>query len=194
MKQFILAAALLLISASSFAQTQTWKADLAHSKVGFSVSHLVVSEVEGKFTDYTATLTTDANSKPEKIEAVIKAASITTDNEARDKHLKSDDFFAAEKFPELTFVSKSIKATGKNSYKVTGDLTMRGVTKTVTLDTKYNGQVKDPWGNVKSGWVATTTVNRFDYGLQWNKAIETGGLVVGKNVDISLKLEFGLQK
>ncbi|MDP3147964.1 MAG: YceI family protein [Ignavibacteria bacterium] len=194
MKQFILAAALLLISASSFAQTQTWKADLAHSKVGFLVSHLVVSEVEGKFTDYTATLTTDANSKPEKIEAVIKAASITTDNEARDKHLKSDDFFAAEKFPELTFVSKSIKATGKNSYKVTGDLTMRGVTKTVTLDTKYNGQVKDPWGNIKSGWVATTTVNRFDYGLQWNKAIETGGLVVGKNVDISLKLEFGLQK
>ena len=195
MKKLILAAAaLLLVSASSFAQTQIWKADKVHSKVGFSVSHLVVSEVEGKFSDYDATLTTDANGKLEKVEAVIKVASITTDNADRDKHLKSDDFFAAEKYPELTFVSKSIKAAGKNSYKIIGDLTMRGVTKSVTLDTKFNGQIKDPWGNTKSGWVATTTVNRFDYGLQWNKALEAGGLVVGKDVDISLKLEFGLQK
>ncbi len=195
MKQFILTATvLLLISASSFAQTQIWKADKVHSKVGFSVSHLVVSEVEGKFSDYDATLTTDATGKLEKVDAVIKVASITTDNADRDKHLKSDDFFAAEKYPELTFVSKSIKATGKNNYKITGDLTMRGVTKSVTLDTKFNGEIKDPWGNTKSGWVATTTVNRFDYGLQWNKALEAGGLVVGKDVDISLKLEFGLQK
>ena len=195
MKQFILAAtALLFITASSFAQTQTWKADKVHSKVGFSVSHLVVSEVEGKFSDYDATLTTDAKGKLEKVEAVIKTASINTDNADRDKHLKSDDFFAAEKYPELTFVSKSIKASGKNGYKITGDLTMRGVTKSVTLDTKFNGQIKDPWGNTKSGWVATTTVNRFDYGLQWNKAVEAGGLVVGKEVTISLKMEFGLQK
>jgi len=195
MKQFILAAtALLFITASSFAQTQTWKADKVHSKVGFSVSHLVVSEVEGKFLDYEATLTTNANGKLEKVEAVIKVASINTDNADRDKHLKSDDFFAAEKYPELTFVSKSIKASGKNGYKITGDFTMRGVTKSVTLDTKFNGQIKDPWGNTKSGWVATTTVNRFDYGLQWNKAVEAGGLVVGKDVDISLKLEFELQK
>jgi len=195
MKKLILATvAFALISASSFAQTQTWKPDKVHSRIGFSVTHLVISQVEGKFNDYDVTLTTDAKGKPEKVEADIKVASITTDNEARDKHLKSDDFFAAEKYPELTFVSKSIKATGKNTYKITGDLTMRGVTKTVTLDTKFNGEIKDPWGNSKSGWVATTTVNRFDYGLQWNKAIETGGLVVGKNVDISLNLEFGLQK
>lgn len=195
MKKLILAtAALLLVSASSFAQTQTWKPDKVHSKVGFSVSHLVVSEVEGKFSDYDVTLTTDAKGKLKKVDAVIKVASITTDNVDRDKHLKSDDFFAVEKYPELTFVSKSIKASGKNGYKVTGDLTMRGVTKSVTLNTKFNGQIKDPWGNTKSGWVATTTVNRFDYGLQWNNAIEAGGLVVGKDVDISLKLEFGLQK
>lgn len=195
MKKLILAtAALLLVSASSFAQTQTWKPDKVHSKVGFSVSHLVVSEVEGKFSDYDVTLTTDAKGKLEKVDAVIKVASITTDNVDRDKHLKSDDFFAVEKYPELTFVSKSIKASGKNGYKVTGDLTMRGVTKSVTLNTKFNGQIKDPWGNTKSGWVATTTVNRFDYGLQWNNALEAGGLVVGKDVDISLKLEFGLQK
>jgi len=195
MKKLILAtAALLLVSASSFAQTQTWKPDKVHSKVGFSVSHLVVSEVEGKFSDYDVTLTTDAKGKLEKVDAVIKVASITTDNIDRDKHLKSDDFFAVEKYPELTFVSKSIKASGKNGYKVTGDLTMRGVTKSVTLNTKFNGQIKDPWGNTKSGWVATTTVNRFDYGLQWNNAVEAGGLVVGKDVDISLKLEFGLQK
>lgn len=195
MKKLILTTvALLLVSASSFAQTQTWKPDKVHSNVGFSVTHLVISEVEGKFSDYDATLITDAKGKPEKIDAVIKVASITTDNADRDKHLRSDDFFAAEKYPELTFVSKSIKSTGKNSYKITGDLTMRGVTKTVTLNAKFNGEVKDPWGNTKSGWSATTSVNRFDYGLQWNKAIETGGLVVGKDVTINLKLEFGLQK
>jgi len=186
--------ALLFISATLFAQTQTWKADKVHSKVGFSVSHLVVSEVEGKFADYEATVTTDGKGKLEKVEAVIKVASINTDNEDRDKHLKSDDFFSTEKFPEITFVSKSIKATGKNGYKITGDFTMRGVTKTVTLNAKFNGEIKDPWGNIKSGWSATTTINRFDYGLSWSKAVETGGLVVGKDVDISLKLELGLQK
>ena len=195
MKNLILATvALLFISASSFAQTQIWKADKAHSKVGFSVTHLVVSEVEGKFSDYETTVTTDDKGKLEKVEAVIKVASISTDNESRDKHLKSDDFFSAEKFPEITFVSKSIKSTGKNTYNITGDFTMRGVTKTVTLDAKYNGEIKDPWGNVKSGWSATTTVDRFEYGLAWNKAIESGGLVVGKDVNISLKLELGLQK
>ncbi|MDP3684387.1 MAG: YceI family protein [Ignavibacteria bacterium] len=195
MKKIILAAvALLLITSSSFAQTKVWKADKAHSKVGFSISHLVVSEVEGKFSDFEATITTDAKGKLEKVEAVIKTTSINTDNEDRDKHLRSDDFFSAEKFPEITFVSKSIKASGKNGYKISGDYTMHGVTKSVTLDAKFNGEVKDPWGNVKSGWVATTTANRFDYGLTWSKAVETGGLVVGKDVDISLKLEFGLQK
>ncbi len=195
MKKIILATvALLLITASSFAQTKIWKVDKAHSKVGFAISHLVVSEVEGKFNDYEATVTTDEKGNLQNVEAVIKVASVNTDNEARDKHLKSDDFFSAEKFPEITFVSKSIKATGKNSYKITGDYTMHGVTKSVTLNAKFNGEIKDPWGNVKSGWVATTTINRFDYGLSWSKAVETGGLVVGKDVDISLKLEFGLQK
>lgn len=195
MKKIILAAAvLLLITANSFAQTKIWKVDKAHSKVGFAISHLVVSEVEGKFTDYEASATTDEKGTLQNVEAVIKVASVNTDNEARDKHLKSDDFFSAEKFPEITFVSKSIKATGKNSYKITGDYTMHGVTKSVTLNAKFNGEIKDPWGNVKSGWVATTTINRFDYGLSWSKAVETGGLVVGKDVDISLKLEFGLQK
>jgi len=195
MKKIILATVvLLLITASSFAQTKVWKADKAHSKVGFAISHLVVSEVEGKFSDYEATVTTDEKGKLQKVEAIIKVASVNTDNEARDKHLRSDDFFSAEKFPEITFVSKSIKSSGKNGYKITGDYTMHGVTKSVTLDAKFNGEVKDPWGNTKSGWVATTTVNRFDYGLTWSKAVETGGLVVGKNVDISLKLEFELQK
>lgn len=195
MKKIILAVvALFLITANTFAQTKIWKVDKSHSKVGFAISHLVVSEVEGKFNDYEATVTTDEKGNLQNVEAVIKVASVNTDNEARDKHLKSDDFFSAEKFPEITFVSKSIKATGKNSYKITGDYTMHGVTKSVTLKAKFNGEIKDPWGNVKSGWVATTTINRFDYGLSWSKAVETGGLVVGKDVDISLKLEFGLQK
>jgi len=195
MKKLMLATAmLLLINAGTFAQTQTWKSDKVHSKVGFSISHLVVSEVEGKFSDFDATLTAGAKGKLEKVEAVIKTASINTDNEARDKHLRSNDFFSAEKFPEITFVSKSIKAEGKNGYKITGDFTMHGVTKTITLNAKYNGEVKDPWGNTKSGWSATTSLNRFDFDLKYSAALETGGLVIGKDVNISLKLEFDLKK
>jgi polyisoprenoid-binding protein YceI len=177
-------------AATSPAQT-TWSLDRAHSNVSFTVTHLVISEVEGRFTDFDVTLT---QPKPDSFEgasvtADIKTASINTDNTDRDKHLRSNDFLNAEKFPSLTFKSTKFEKTGENSYKIHGTLTIREVTKPVVLDAQFTGTVKDPWGNTKAGFKATTTIDRFAYGVQWDKAIETGGLVVGKNIDITLLMQ-----
>ena len=189
---FFTAAILFTVIGGVAAQT-TWKADKAHSKIDFSVTHMVIAEVDGRFTDFDATLTASKDDFSDaKITATIKTASITTDNDFRDKHLRSDDFFNADKYPEIKFKSTSIEKTGENTYKITGDLTIRDTTKTVVLDTKYNGQVVG-MGATKCAFKATTTINRFDYGVHWDKTIESGGLVVGKNVDITLLLEFNKQ-
>jgi len=170
-----------------------WKADKAHSKIDFSVTHMVIAEVDGRFTDFDATLTASKDDFIDaKITATIKTTSITTDNDFRDKHLRSDDFFNADKYPEIKFKSTSIEKTGDNTYKIIGDLTIRDTTRSVVLDTKYNGQVV-AMGATKIAFKATTTINRFDYGVHWDKTIESGGLVVGKNVDITLLLEFNKQ-
>jgi polyisoprenoid-binding protein YceI len=151
---------------------------------------MVISEVSGRFNDFDASLVqTSDDLSGSKLNASIKVNSINTDNEGRDKHLKSPDFFDAEKNPEITFVSKSFEKTGKNTYKVTGDLTMKGVTKPVVLDTKFNGQLKDPMGNVRAGFKATTTVNRTDFGVKWNKTLETGGLLIGEKVEVTINIE-----
>lgn len=183
---------LLIIVISVFianAQT-TWNTDVVHSNVQFSVSHMVISEVTGGFVDFDATLiqTKDDFSKS-TLQATIKTNTINTNNEKRDAHLKSADFFDAENFPEITFISKSFEKSGKNKYKITGDLTMHGVTKPVVLYTKYNGQINDPRGNTTAGFRATTTVNRKDFGIAWNKTLETGGLLVGENVDVIINIE-----
>lgn len=185
-----------LLFGLSLTTAQTiWNSDLSHSRVDFSVSHLVIAEVTGRFTQFEVTLQQEKEDfSDSKLEATIKTASINTDSEGRDKHLRSDDFLNAEKFPDITFKSTSFVKTGKDTYKVTGDLTIRDVTKTVVLDTKYNGSVTDPRGNVKSAFKATSSVNRFDYGVKWNKAIETGGLVAGDTVTITLLVELGKQK
>jgi polyisoprenoid-binding protein YceI len=128
------------------------------------------------------------------VTAIIKTASVNTDNDKRDAHLRSDDFFNAAKFPEIRFVSTSFEKAGKDTYKITGDLTIRDVTKTVQLDTKYNGSIKDPWGNTRAGFKATTTINRTEYGAKWNKVLEAGGYLVGENVDITLLVELQEQK
>ncbi len=186
--------ALLLTAGSAFAQT-AWELDKVHTNVMFTVSHMVVAEVTGSFTDFDASI---SHTKPDYSDAqasmTIKVASISTDNEKRDAHLKSEDFFAAEKFPEITFKSKSFKKTGDNTYKITGDFTMRGVSKTIELDAKYKGEVKDPWGNIRSGWKVTGTINRLDFGVNWNKAIEAGGFVVGPDVEININTEFTKKK
>ena len=173
------------------AQTSLWVVDKAHSTVNFSVSHMVVAEVTGRFKDFDAKVTQTGDSFSDSyVEAVIKTASIATDNERRDSHLRSDDFFNAEKYPEITFKSTSVKKTGKNTYNITGNLTIRDVTKPVVLNALYRGEIKDPRGNVKRGVKATTTINRFDFGTKWNAAMESGSLIAGEDVEITLLMEF----
>jgi polyisoprenoid-binding protein YceI len=191
---FVVFFALLIIAIGVKAQS-TWKLDLAHSKVSFSVSHMVISDVTGRFTDFDVTLVhTKDDLTDGKLTATIKVKSINTDNEGRDKHLRSADFFDAEKYPEITFVSKSFEKTGKNTYKIMGDLTMHGATKPVVLETKFNGTVNDPWGNTKAGFKATTTVNRKDFGIVYNKTLEAGGLLIGENVEVTINVELGKEK
>ena len=195
MKKMVLLLVFGLIAAIPATAQQTWKIDQSHSNVMFTVSHLVVSDVTGYFKEFEGKLTTTKDDFSDAmVDVSIKIASINTDIEKRDNHLKSDDFFNAEKFPMMTFTSRKFEKTGNNTFKITGDLTIRDVTKEVVLDAKYKGQVVDPWGNTKAGWVATTIINRFDYNLKWNAAMEAGGLVVGENVDIRLNMELGLQK
>lgn len=185
----LFAVVLILTASSLFAQTE-WVLDKSHSQVGFSVTHLVITEVDGYFKDYDAKVVTKGDDfSTATIDFTINTNSIFTDSEGRDKHLRSDDFFNAEKFPQMTFKGKSLKKLGDNKYKLVGDLTIRDVTKQVELDVKYNGMVKDPWGNTKAGFKVTGEINRFDYNLKWDKAIETGSLVVGKEVELIIDLQ-----
>ncbi|MEG8946482.1 YceI family protein [Rosettibacter firmus] len=181
---------LLALSITSLQAQTKWTFDKAHSKVQFKVAHMVISEVTGQFKSYDGTVeTTKDDFTDAKVNFTIDVNSIDTDNEQRDKHLKSDDFFNAEKFPKITFVSKSFKKVGDKKYKLTGDLTIRNFTKQVELDVTYNGTVKDPWGNTRAGFKVTGRINRFDYGLKWNALLELGGAVAGENVDIIIDAE-----
>ncbi len=190
MKRLLVLTAFLTSVVGIHAQTQ-YQLDRSHSNVLFTVSHLIVSEVTGSFRDFDATITTMKEDFSDAVVQVnIKTASIDTDNERRDNHLRSDDFFLSEKHPEITFKSRSFRKTGDKTFVISGDLTMRGITKAIDLDAVYNGEVKDPWGNIKTGWKATGRVNRFDYGLKWNSLMETGGAVVGQDVDITINAEF----
>ena len=184
-----LAAILVLVSISLFSQT-TWTVDKAHTKVGFSITHMVITSVEGFFKDYDAKITSkDDDFSTAGIDFTINTNSIFTDNEKRDNHLRSDDFFNAEKYPQLIFKSKLIKKVGEDKYKLVGDFTIRDVTKEIELDVKLNGIIKDGFGNTRAGFKITGEVNRFDYNLKWSKTIETGGLIAGKEVELIINLE-----
>jgi len=183
-----------LIVAMAGAQTSGWRLDRAHSSINFSIKHMVISEVTGKFGDFDITFTSSKDDFSDAtVEATIKMNSINTEASGRDNHLKSDDFFNAEKFPEIKFKSTSFKKTGDNAYKIIGDMTIRDSTKPVTFDAVYNGNAVTG-KNIHSGWKATTTINRFDFGLKWNRMLETGGLVAGDKVNITLNLEFVKEK
>lgn len=193
MKKLLITAATSLLVMSANAQVN-WKVDASHSKLGFSVTHLMVSETEGKFKVYEGSV----NSKSEmdftdaKIEFSADVASINTEDEKRDGHLKSPDFFDAEKYPKITFKSTSMKpsAKSKTTYILTGDLTMHGVTKKVTFTaTGASKIVKDPYGNIKNGFKVLGTINRKDFGLTWNMALEAGGVIVSEDVKIDLNIE-----
>lgn len=181
---------ILIVSLGSLQAQTKWTFDKAHSKVQFKVTHMVISEVTGQFKSYDGTVETSKDDFTDaKINFTIDVNSINTDNEQRDNHLKSDDFFNAEKYPKITFVSKSFKKVGDKKYKLVGDLTIRNITKQVELDVVYNGTVKDPWGNTRAGFKVTGQVNRFDFGLKWNALLELGGAVVGETVDIIIDVE-----
>jgi polyisoprenoid-binding protein YceI len=167
-----------------------WSVDTAHSKVNFSVRHMVISEVTGHFNVYELkSESLNGNLENSSLEFSIDASSIDTGMSDRDKHLKSADFFDAEKYPRITFSSSEIKKIDDESYKVKGDLTIKNVTKHVELDVNYGGQIVDPWGNLRAGYNITGNINRFDFNLNWNNLIEAGGAIVGKNVKINIDIE-----
>jgi len=185
----LLAALPLLVAGIAHADSAEWKLDLSHSSVGFSVSHLVVSSVDGRFKEATAKIDLDdADLQKSQVSVEINAASIDTGDQKRDDHLKSPDFFDVKKFPKLTFKSTKIAKAGAG-YKLTGDLTIRDVTKSVTLDASVSAPVKTPWGNQARAAKVTGKIKRGDFGLKWNKALETGGVVVGDEVTINVKAE-----
>jgi polyisoprenoid-binding protein YceI len=168
----------------------TYTIDHAHSDVGFSIRHMVFAKVRGHFKEWTAQLAFDAGDPAKSsVEATIDVGSIDTRQEKRDGHLKSPDFFDAAKFPKMTFKSKKVEAAGSKRYKVTGDLTIRDVTRSVALDVEELGAGKDPWGNERIAFSAKTSIERSDYGLKWNQALETGGVLVGEKVEIEIDVE-----
>ena len=171
-------------------QPTTWDIDLAHSNLGFAVRHLVISKVHGRFARWAGTLTLDdAHPERSQVEAHIEAASIDTHEPQRDAHLRSADFLDTNKYPEITFRSTRIEKAGEDRYQLTGDLTIAGVTRPVRLEVEALGRTKDPWGGERSGFSARTTIDRRDFGLVWNQALETGGVVVGEKVEISVEVE-----
>ena len=168
----------------------TYTIDYQHSDVGFSVRHMVFAKVRGHFTKWSADLAFDA-ADPAKssLSVAIEAASIDTREPQRDAHLRSPDFLEAEKFPQLTFKSTKVEKTGDKKYVVSGDLTIRGVARPVKLDVEELGGGKDPWGNERVAFAAKTRINRGDYGLKWNQALEAGGVLVAEQVDIEIDVE-----
>jgi len=183
----VLAAALATAAPALAAETYTF--DKGHTTVGFQVRH-IVTNVGGRFRDFAGTIQID-RAKPENssVEFTIQAASIDTSEAKRDEHLKSPDFFDVANHPTITFKSTAVKPTGKDTYAVTGDFTMRGVTKQITLPVTVLGEAKDPWGNEKIGFETGTTINRKEYGINWSKTLDNGGLLVGDEVKVQIAVE-----
>ena len=191
MKKLILSLTFVLVFAfSAFAQSTEWEIDFSHTNIGFTISHLVISDVTGRFQEYSGSVKSSGEEfEGAQVDITIKTASIFTDNEKRDDHLRSDDFFNAEKNPSITFKSKSFKKSAENKYKITGDFTMNGVTREVVLDADLKGIIKDPWGGTRAGFKASTTIDRYDYNLTYNTALETGGFLIGKEVEIEINIQ-----
>lgn len=168
----------------------TWQLDPAHTLVEFSAKHMMITTVKGRFADVAGTITIDdANPAASSVQATIKAASIDTRTPDRDTHLKSADFLDVEHFPEITFRSTAVEPVGDDRFRVTGDLTIRGTTKPVVLDVTQEGRQKDPWGGERIGFSASTRIDRRDFNLTWNVALETGGVLVGHEIRITLEVE-----
>lgn len=174
------------------ATATNWNIDPSHSSAEFKVKHMMISNVKGSFRGLKGSLAFDqTNPERSSVRASLDVNTISTGDDQRDGHLKSADFFDAAKYPEMTFQSTAVKRNGEGEYKVTGELTMHGVTRQVTFDVEGLGAPgKDPWGNTRIGLTATAKINREDYGLTWNAALETGGVLVGKEVTLTLDVQF----
>jgi polyisoprenoid-binding protein YceI len=211
MKKLVLSAALLAASGILFtafrksaSETLTttapqnfatkWVLDKSHSNIRFSVTHMVVSEAEGSFKSFDGSFAAEkADFSDAKVNFTIDVNSINTDNENRDKHLKGDDFFNAEKFPQIKFESTAFKPQGGNKYKLEGNLTVRDITKPVTFDVTHGGTIASSRG-AKAGFKAKATIDRFEFGLKWNRMTEAGGLAVGKDVEVTVNIELNEAK
>lgn len=170
--------------------TSNWNIDAAHSGINFSIRHMVVAKVRGRFGKFSGHLDLDdADLTASTLEVTIDASSIDTGVGQRDEHLRSADFLGVDQFPELRYQSKRIDKLGEDHYRVIGDLTIRDVTREVALDVEYGGHGKDPWGNERVAFSAKTAIDRKDFGLKWNQALEAGGLLVGDKVEIDLDVQ-----
>lgn len=187
-------ALLALVAVCSLANAQTWKLDESHSNVTFAVEHMVISETVGKFGKFDVEVAGNKDDFSDAfVSAKIDVASINTENEKRDGHLKSADFFDVEKYPVIELKNAKLEKKDAKKFELKGDLTMHGVTKPVTFATTFKGIAKDPWGNTKAGFKCETKLNRKDFGLVWNKTLESGGLLVGDEVHITVNIELNKQ-
>jgi len=181
---------------TSEALTKTnWAIDPMHSHIGFKVKHLMFTNVRGSFTEYSSTISTEGNDfTTAEISVLINAASINTNDNKRDEHLRSADFFDVEKVKEISFRSNTFEKTNGGDYALHGDLTMKGVTNAVKLDVEFGGIVKDPWGNEKAAINLQGKINRKDWGLNWNAALETGGVLVGEDINFDIEVQLARAK
>ncbi|UCD63669.1 MAG: polyisoprenoid-binding protein [Candidatus Zixiibacteriota bacterium] len=185
----------VLVAFAGTSQAARWELDKAHSSVGFTVRHLVIAKVNGSFGDFTADIEFDKdNLEQGSVKMTVQVASVDTDDEKRDEHLRSPDFFDAATYPTMVFTSKKVHDVSGDEFKITGDLTIRDVTKEVTFDVEFNGVIDDPWGNTKAAFTATTAINRQDFNVKWNKTLDAGGVLVGDEVKITIELELGMVK
>lgn len=172
-----------------------WQIDPAHSEIQFSVRHMMISKVRGSFESFSGTVDLDEeNPTNSQVEVQIQVDSINTRDAQRDGHLKSADFLNAEEYPLLTFKSNRVEKMSENTARLHGDLTIRGQSRGAVLDVTYNGQAKSPWGTYSAGFEAKTRINRKEWGLTWNQALETGGVLVGEDIDIAIELELVRQE
>ncbi len=168
----------------------SWQIDTAHTHIMFSARHMMIARVRGTFEKFSGTVSFDEN-YPEQtaLEIQVETASVNTRDEKRDAHLRSPDFFNAEVYPYMTFVSKRVERTGDDTARLIGDLTIRDITREVALDVTFNGFSKSPWGTIMAGFDGAATINRKDWGLTWNVALETGGMLVSEEIDLMIELE-----
>jgi polyisoprenoid-binding protein YceI len=169
--------------------TGTFVLDKSHTEVGFIARHLMVSKVRGRFTDFEGTIVVADDPSESSVEVIIQAASINTNDENRDKHVRTNDFLSTDEFPALTFRSTKVELSSGGDWKVNGDLTVRGVTRPIVLDVQFEGVIQDPWGNQRLGFTASGEIDRNDFGVSFNAALETGGFVVSPKVKLEIEAE-----